>query len=182
MTRLQITTPEAIPEESSADAALRPSRLDEFVGQTQVKSSLQIAIDAARNAERDDELRVVQDLLETASNGGRAVGGRESVLHELLKGSIRQLIVADDLQVEGSVCRTCGRLVAIDINRCPACGGDLAPFDDIFDEAIRRTLKAGRSVEIVNGPAADALLTQSGGIAARLRFRSATLAGAVQAS
>src|SRR6476619_2090556 len=48
MTRLQITTPEAIPEESSADAALRPSRLDEFVGQSQVKASLQIAIDAAR--------------------------------------------------------------------------------------------------------------------------------------
>jgi Holliday junction DNA helicase RuvB len=48
MTRLQITTPEAIPEESSADAALRPSRLDEFVGQSQVKTSLQIAIDAAQ--------------------------------------------------------------------------------------------------------------------------------------
>ena len=48
MTRLQITTPEALPEETSADAALRPSRLDEFVGQAQVKSSLQIAIDAAR--------------------------------------------------------------------------------------------------------------------------------------
>jgi holliday junction DNA helicase RuvB len=48
MTRLQVTTPEALPEETSADAALRPSRLDEFVGQAQVKASLQIAIDAAR--------------------------------------------------------------------------------------------------------------------------------------
>jgi Holliday junction DNA helicase RuvB len=48
MTRLQVTTPEALPEESSADAALRPSRLDEFIGQTQVKASLQIAIDAAK--------------------------------------------------------------------------------------------------------------------------------------
>ena len=47
MTRLEVTTPEALPEESSADAALRPSRLDEFVGQAQVKASLQIAIDAA---------------------------------------------------------------------------------------------------------------------------------------
>src|SRR3954454_20777178 len=46
--RLEVTTPEALPEETSADAALRPSRLDEFVGQTQVKTSLQIAIDAAR--------------------------------------------------------------------------------------------------------------------------------------
>jgi holliday junction DNA helicase RuvB len=48
MTRLQVTTPEALPEESSADAALRPSRLDEFIGQVQVKASLQIAIDAAK--------------------------------------------------------------------------------------------------------------------------------------
>ena len=48
MTRLQVTTPEALPEETGADAALRPSRLDEFVGQTLVKSSIQIAIDAAR--------------------------------------------------------------------------------------------------------------------------------------
>ena len=48
MTRLQVTTPEALPEETGADAALRPSRLDEFIGQAQVKASLQIAIDAAK--------------------------------------------------------------------------------------------------------------------------------------
>ncbi|MGE5687618.1 MAG: Holliday junction branch migration DNA helicase RuvB [Gemmatimonadota bacterium] len=47
MTRIQITTPDALPDEP-ADAALRPSRLDEFVGQHEVKTSLQIAIDAAR--------------------------------------------------------------------------------------------------------------------------------------
>ena len=54
MDRLQVTTPEALPEETGADAALRPSSLDEFVGQAQVKSSLQIAIDAAR--QRGDTL------------------------------------------------------------------------------------------------------------------------------
>ncbi|MEZ0334267.1 MAG: Holliday junction branch migration DNA helicase RuvB, partial [Gemmatimonadales bacterium] len=48
MERLQVTTPEAMPEEARADAALRPSRLDEFVGQAQVKTSLQIAMDAAK--------------------------------------------------------------------------------------------------------------------------------------
>ncbi len=54
MERLQVTTPEALPEETGADAALRPSRLDEFVGQVQVKTSLQIAIDAAK--QRGDTL------------------------------------------------------------------------------------------------------------------------------
>jgi holliday junction DNA helicase RuvB len=48
MNKLQVTTPEALPEETGADAALRPSRLDEFVGQAQVKASLQIAMDAAK--------------------------------------------------------------------------------------------------------------------------------------
>ncbi|HET8633701.1 MAG TPA: Holliday junction branch migration DNA helicase RuvB [Gemmatimonadales bacterium] len=46
--RLDVTTPAELPEESGADAALRPSRLEDFVGQEQVKTSLRIAVDAAR--------------------------------------------------------------------------------------------------------------------------------------
>src|SRR5207249_5209080 len=46
--RTQITTPEVLPDERVTDAALRPSRLAEFVGQAKVKDSLQIAIDAAK--------------------------------------------------------------------------------------------------------------------------------------
>jgi len=48
VSRTEVTTPEALPEERLTDAALRPSRLAEFVGQAKVKESLQIAIDAAR--------------------------------------------------------------------------------------------------------------------------------------
>ncbi len=43
-----------MPDEGGAEAALRPSRLDEFVGQQALKASLQIAIDAARG--RGDQL------------------------------------------------------------------------------------------------------------------------------
>jgi Holliday junction DNA helicase RuvB len=46
--RVEITTPEVLPDESAPEAALRPSRLEEFVGQEQVRTSLRIAIDAAR--------------------------------------------------------------------------------------------------------------------------------------
>lgn len=48
MARPEVTTPEALPDERVTDAALRPSSLDEFVGQAKVKESLQIAIDAAK--------------------------------------------------------------------------------------------------------------------------------------
>lgn len=46
--RVEVTTPAALPDEGGAESALRPSRLDDFVGQAQVRQSLQIAIDAAR--------------------------------------------------------------------------------------------------------------------------------------
>jgi Holliday junction DNA helicase RuvB len=48
VTRLDVTTPAELPEETGADAALRPTRLEDVVGQEQVKTSLRIAVDAAR--------------------------------------------------------------------------------------------------------------------------------------
>ena len=47
MSRAEITTPEVIAEESVVELSLRPQRLAEFIGQTKVKDSLRIYIDAA---------------------------------------------------------------------------------------------------------------------------------------
>ncbi len=54
MSRPEVTTPGVLAEETSAEASLRPSRLDEFVGQEKVRQSLQISIDAAK--QRDEPL------------------------------------------------------------------------------------------------------------------------------
>jgi Holliday junction resolvasome, helicase subunit len=70
MAEMQITTPERLPDEQSTDQALRPARLAEFVGQPQVKSSLQIAIDAARGGGRRSTTR--------SSSGRRAWARRRS--------------------------------------------------------------------------------------------------------
>ncbi len=48
MPDFHVTTPDQLPDEAATDSALRPSRLEEFVGQADVKASLQIAIDAAK--------------------------------------------------------------------------------------------------------------------------------------
>jgi Holliday junction DNA helicase RuvB len=47
MTRPEITTPEALPDESVVELSLRPQRLSEFIGQQKVKESLRVWIDAA---------------------------------------------------------------------------------------------------------------------------------------
>jgi holliday junction DNA helicase RuvB len=46
--RHEVTTPEALPDEEPADQSLRPSRLDDFIGQDRVRETLRIAIEAAR--------------------------------------------------------------------------------------------------------------------------------------
>jgi len=48
VSRTDVTTPEALPEEQTAEASLRPDRLSEFVGQAGLKENLAIAIEAAR--------------------------------------------------------------------------------------------------------------------------------------
>ena len=47
MSRAEITTPEALADESVVELSLRPQRLAEFIGQPKVKESLRIWIDAA---------------------------------------------------------------------------------------------------------------------------------------
>ena len=47
MSRPEITTPEALTDESVVELSLRPQRLSEFIGQHKVKDSLRVWIDAA---------------------------------------------------------------------------------------------------------------------------------------
>src|SRR5437763_3539993 len=47
MSRPEITTPEALTDESVVELSLRPQRLSEFIGQHKVKESLRVWIDAA---------------------------------------------------------------------------------------------------------------------------------------
>jgi holliday junction DNA helicase RuvB len=47
--RSEITTPERLGDDQGAEASLRPSRLDEFVGQAKIRENLQIAIEAAKS-------------------------------------------------------------------------------------------------------------------------------------
>lgn len=46
--RHEVTTPEALGDDTTVEPSLRPSRLEEFVGQEKVKESLSIAIEAAK--------------------------------------------------------------------------------------------------------------------------------------
>ena len=49
MTEERITNPLAAFDDAKSDAVLRPKRLDEFVGQDELKSNLRVFVEAARH-------------------------------------------------------------------------------------------------------------------------------------
>ncbi|MFC1747066.1 AAA family ATPase, partial [Candidatus Neomarinimicrobiota bacterium] len=51
MIESSLTTPEPMDEELSAEQSLRPTRLDEFVGQEETVENLRVYIEAARRRE-----------------------------------------------------------------------------------------------------------------------------------
>jgi Holliday junction DNA helicase RuvB len=55
--RTEPLTPKSLPEDEALDATLRPSRLDDFIGQTRLKENLKVFIQAAR--ERGEALEHV---------------------------------------------------------------------------------------------------------------------------
>ena len=44
----RLTSPVFVPDDAKSDALLRPRKLEDFVGQTELKENLRVFIDAAR--------------------------------------------------------------------------------------------------------------------------------------
>jgi Holliday junction DNA helicase RuvB len=108
MSRAEITTPEAMADESVVELSLRPQRLEEFIGQQKVKDNLQLAIDAA--------LRRSEPLDHTVFYGPPGLG--KTTLAELIAREMRVNLRATSgpaLEKPGDLVSTLTNLRAGDI-------------------------------------------------------------------
>lgn len=125
------------------------------------------ALWAAAELERRADVGAVEELLEAATSDHAAVGV-EATLAAIAEGRVHLLLIAGSLPSEGVECAACGRLWAGG-ERCPACGGAVAPVADLGERAVEGALGQGARVETVAGEAAERL-RQQGSIGAWLRF------------
>ncbi len=126
------------------------------------------ALKEAERLERTGELKIVDELLESAPSRNVDLGV-EATLRALAEGRVHQLVVASTLDADGAACESCARLLSATAARCPACGGRTAPVADLPERAVQQALAQGARVEVVSGEAADRLL-RVGGLAAWTRF------------
>jgi len=124
-------------------------------------------------AEREAEERVIHELFELAGAGGRAILGPEPTFDALWLGEVMTLVVADEADVAGGECPSCGRLQPGAITNCRNDRTLIQAVPDLLHRAMRRTLDLAGNVEVVRGDAARRLLEAGGGVGALLRFRAA---------
>jgi peptide chain release factor subunit 1 len=121
----------------------------------------ELGLEARR--EREAVERVVG---ETEGGTGRAVGGIAETIDALERGRVETLVVSSDLRADGVRCPSCGH-VAVEGERCSACGAATERAPDLVEEAVEMALRQRCRVETV---ADGAGLARLGGIGALLRF------------
>ena len=132
---------------------------------------LQRTLEVEERIEREQEARLLDQIVDTANAGGRAVYGVIPTLDALWMGDVQLLAVAADLQMAGAECPSCGRLAPGEPQACSICGTAMQPVHDLIDRAIERAEEQDGRVEAVHGDAARRLIEIGGGFGALLRYR-----------
>ncbi|MCS6803367.1 MAG: Vms1/Ankzf1 family peptidyl-tRNA hydrolase [Chloroflexota bacterium] len=120
--------------------------------------------------EREAEKRLVDEVIETSANGGRAIYGLGPTVEAVWLGRVHHLLVAEGLRLAGSECPACGWVGVDRPATCPSCGAAPTPFEDIVERLIERTLNEGGRIEIVHGEAERKLRDVAEGLGALLRY------------
>jgi peptide chain release factor subunit 1 len=107
--------------------------------------------------ERAEELEVVRDLLKDVRKGGRAVAGLATTLDAINEGRVWKFVYLHGLVLEGGACIPCNMLYDPAEEICPVCQKPVTREVHLVDHMARKVLERGGHIEIVDGPAAEAL-------------------------
>ena len=107
--------------------------------------------------ERAEELEIVRDLLKEVRKNGRAVAGLAATLEAINEGRVWKLVYLQGAALEGGVCNGCNMLFDPADEVCAVCGKKVESEPHMVDRMARAVLEHGGHVEMVDGPAAEAL-------------------------
>ncbi len=116
---------------------------------------------------RNEDLRLVNELIEKAKGSGPGVLGLAKTLTALMQGAVHTLVVEEEWKATGRTCPECGSLMTEDPS-CLYCGSRTQEVADVVEEAIAYAIDSGALIRHVHG---DTPLNREGHIGALLRFR-----------
>ena len=138
------------------------------VGASQ-KDVLKKILAVQNRMEREQESVMVDGVLAELHDGGKAVAGFAAVLDAVNQGRVWKLFYAKGLTKVGGECSECGAYAPDPSGPCTYCGGDVQRLAQCVDRLTQSVMEMGGQVEVVDGPAKQALAANDG-IAALLRY------------
>ncbi|MBI4337302.1 MAG: hypothetical protein HY683_05690 [Chloroflexi bacterium] len=122
---------------------------------------------ASREAERQEEQKLVSELITRSQKDQLAVVGVPATLWALNRREANLLVITDGSPPEGRRCLSCNALFPQEDVMCPQCGVRTVKVN-LWEELPGSAQVCGAALEVVHGPAAKDLW-QYGGIGALLR-------------
>ena len=122
-----------------------------FVIDTRTMTPAQVrdqAKEMVETYERNEEVRLVDEVLQTVAAGGLAAAGLEWCLNAVNEHAVQLLLVHDDQREPGRVSDRCG-WIGIQGDECPVCGEPTRTTSDVIDEMAAAVIDTGGSVEHV---------------------------------
>lgn len=113
---------------------------DEVVGK-----ALQIGM----QTEFHKEELLLNILVTGAAKEKKGVLGLEETLVAVHNGRVQTLVIQDGYRAIGYQCLGCGNLTALEIPLCQYCGSTLEPIPDAIEMAVRKVMKGGGEIEVL---------------------------------
>ena len=107
------------------------------------------ALEVGQQAERQREMRLVENMVTSAAKGSSGVVRLEDTLGAVHEGRVQTLIVREGYRAEGFQCKGCGYITIQEVETCPFCGNSFAQIKDAVEMAVRKVMQDGGDVEIV---------------------------------
>jgi peptide chain release factor subunit 1 len=118
-------------------------------------------IQRSREAERQEELGLVQELITRAEKGQGAVAGVVSTLGALDQRQVHRLVLAADMNQPGRYCHNCRVTLPVEAIFCPRCDRKTIKVN-LWEELPGVALAQDVPIKVVHGEAASELWAYEG--------------------
>ena len=108
------------------------------------------AMKVGEEAELRKEKQLASAIVTNAARGRGGVVGLDDTLRSVSEQRLHTLLIRSGYRAPGSHCTSCGYISAGTIENCPYCGGDTKQIEDAVELAVRRVMRSGGEVEVLD--------------------------------
>lgn len=108
------------------------------------------AMKVGEEAELRKEKQLASAIVTNAARGRGGVVGLDDTLRSVSEQRLHTLLIRSGYRAPGSHCTSCGYISAGTIENCPYCGGDTRQIEDAVELAVRRVMRSGGEVEVLD--------------------------------